>query len=346
MHNKTQCVHTDNDEQCTKFAVYRRTQCSGHMPRKQCRHGEDDTAAQCKAAANSGTFFCGVHRRGERAAAAAAAAASKMKSGGTVPKGDAGKTDGGKRNSSTADTGAGPKRIRSGAHGGWTATEQEVVELFANSMPSVTADTVTTALATAGRNAAGRCLVSTCFLSSRGHFLCREHSGLYRCTAQTANGEACEILTSSTSVRRTCTAHSKIESAEKMVQGGSTHGSGESTRSDIGGGSSSGGGAAAPIPKRQAGVTLVACAFSSDTGVKCNRNGDHGGVDIGKPYCKRHYIFTHLRTTLTALERDKALDLTRLPVHEASQVTDEKMDWCAAVANKLGHLKPDGTIRV
>ena len=304
LHNKTRCVHTDNNEQCTKFAVYRRTKCFGHMPRKQCRHGEDDTDTQCKAKANNGTFFCGTHRRGERAArgerAVAAAAASKGKSADSGPKDDARKTDGEKRKWSTKDTGAGTKRMRRGALG------------FSD-------DTVTTALAAAGRNAApasaGRCLFSTCFLSSRGHLLCREHSGLYRCTAQTASGAACKTLTDSTSVRRTCTAHSK----EKMEQ-------------DSG-----------AIPKRQG---LVACAFSSDAGVECTKNGAQVGDDSSEAYCKRHYVFTHLRMTLAALEHDDALDLSRLPGHEAYRTENEEMNWGAAVASKLPHLKPDGSIRV
>ena len=233
------------------------------------------------------------------------------------------------------------------ATAGRTAAATTVVERAAESTPSLpsNADAVTSALATVGRNAAatavrnsnGKCLVSTCFLSSRGHFLCREHSGLYRCTAQTASGAACKMLTDSTTVRRTCAAHAESESKEKMTEGGSTISSGKSTRSDSGGGGGS---------NSSGGVKLVACAFSSDTGVKCTRNGEQV-VGIGEPYCKKHYVFTHLRTTLVALEHLGLLDQSRLPGREAQLTTNkEKMNWGAAVANKLGHLKPDGTIRV
>jgi hypothetical protein len=374
MHSKTQCESTDDDGQCTKFAVYLRTKCAGHMPRKQCRHGKDNAATQCRAAANLGTVFCGIHRREESEAAAAAAAASgKGKSDGT------GHDDGGptkRKRTSKKGTPRGSKRMRGGgltpvereagelaakgmpslpsnadavtsalATAGRTAAATTVVERAAESTPSLpsNADAVTSALATVGRNAAatavrnsnGKCLVSTCFLSSRGHFLCREHSGLYRCTAQTASGAACKMLTDSTTVRRTCAAHAESESKEKMTEGGSTISSGKSTRSDSGGGGGS---------NSSGGVKLVACAFSSDTGVKCTRNGEQV---VGEPYCKRHYVFTHLRTTLVALEHLGLLDQSRLPGREAQLTTNkEKMNWGAAVANKLGHLKPDGTIRV
>ena len=197
--------------------------------------------------------------------------------------------------------------------------------------------------ASAARYAADPCLLMTCTRAARGHYLCREHSGLYQCTARSAGGVLCGALTRRTIVGGTCAAHSKIGSNEKMMKGGFTIITIESTSSTNGDGSVTIG--TTPVLKRQGKFNLVACTFSSDAGVRCKRNGYQAVGDSGAPYCKRHRIFTQLRTKLATFENEKKLDPAKLPSQDVFKVESGGTNWNAAVADKLG-LQPDGAIRL
>ena len=214
---------------------------------------------------------------------------------------------------------------------------REVVEEDIPGPPAEYVSPATAAFtAAAERNAAARCIVTRCPRSARGHYLCREHSGLYRCTARSVGGTPCSVLTDSNIVGGTCAAHSNIGTDTKMAKGGFTVFSDESDR------------AAAPVLKRTGVFRLVACAFSTlgGTGVTCTKNGYQADGCTAAVYCKKHRIFKSLSAALAELERAEKLDHSSLPVQDAFKLEDGKVDWDAIVADKLGYLKPDGSIRV
>ena len=358
-HNRTQCIHEDTDGRCADLAIRGRTKCSKHMPRVQCRHHHGNPPTQCRAAAILGKTVCSRHGQGKTTANAAEAAVptpattSEGKRAGTNSEGDDGgppsgaermeekvprpmkrKGTEGEDDEATSDRGGSNGTAGTGGRGTGDASASKV-----RRKTSLTFGDVNTALASVAKAAADRCLVETCPRAARGYYLCREHSGLYRCTARSAGGVRCSALTKSTMVGGTCAAHAKLGADEKMVKGGFTIFPDKSLNDDHNNRSD-----AVPVMKRQGVFNLVACSFSAlgDTAVACNRNGYQASGDGGKLYCNKHRIFERLRATLATFERTGELDQGRL--REVPKLADgTKPNWDAAVAEKLG-LRPDGAI--
>ena len=338
--DRKKCDHADSAGQCGRLAVPHRTKCSGHMPPTLCQDGAGNIETQCKAVANVGTSFCTRHRGNKQ---------KRKRSNGDAGAGALGDNDAEKGRAGTtgraAAAGAGVRV--DGAAPGTTGNipslgEDAVAKHIAAAAQNAAAPRRALA-ASAARYAADPCLLMTCTRAARGHYLCREHSGLYQCTARSAGGVLCGALTRRTIVGGTCAAHSKIGSNEKMMKGGFTIITIESTSSTNGDGSVTIG--TTPVLKRQGKFNLVACTFSSDAGVRCKRNGYQAVGDSGAPYCKRHRIFTQLRTKLATFENEKKLDPAKLPSQDVFKVESGGTNWNAAVADKLG-LQPDGAIRL
>ena len=167
----------------------------------------------------------------------------------------------------------------------------------------------------------GMCLVNRCPRSALGRYLCREHSGLYRCVGTSAEtAKKCEAISQSVLLGGTCPAHS----ASSSWRCTSTSSSGEAS-------------CGSPHFVNAACLRhskLAACAFANQ-GETCTKNGYQTGVDGMPTYCTKHLLFTHLRTTLEVLDHGDTLDPSRLPAQPEFKLRTGGVNWQA---------EPSGTV--